>query len=128
MGLERTYKEPVKGYTKIPNCLYDMQLEKKSDAIVVYCFLRRRRNNQTGQCYPSLRDIAEHVGMSERQVTRVLHILESKNMIRVSRLRGHSNHYEIGRYQEWNWLQETRERKTKVLTNSQMRVDSRAPP
>lgn len=123
---QQIYRPPVKGFAKVPHAIYDMQLDKKVHAIAVFTFLWRRLNNKTQRCNPSLKDIAGHLDISERQVTRVLRILEKKEIIKIRYKTGYSNHYKLLPVQEWDFLQERTPKKTGVPTNSQGGADSRS--
>jgi hypothetical protein len=129
-GLGRTafYKTRVKGFAKIHHCIYDVQFQKKLFAIAVYAFLCRRLNNATKQCNPGLDDIAKHIDISTRQVSRALVQLERKDVIKVIRKRGSVNHYVINPPSEWDFLHVKQNKKAKVPTIGLASGDPRSPP
>ena len=100
---KKNYREPVRGYAKIPHCLYDIEVPKKIYAIAVCTFLCRRRNNKSGRCNPSRKDIARHLGISEKQVSRAISVLENSQIIRIRRVKGVSNQYLLQSPNQWDW-------------------------
>lgn len=79
------------------------QFDAKSDPIswlMVYIAIAGHTNKRTGKAYPGRDRIAELVGISPRQVTRITHLLEERGLIKITRMpakngKGFQNVYRV---------------------------------
>lgn len=65
---------------------------------VVYLSLCRHSDNNTQQCFPSMKLIAEENGISERTVIRAIKTLEEWNIVRVHRRKNNKGTQEVNVY------------------------------
>ncbi len=73
-------RNPIKNFFPVPNEIFNIGLNYRE--ISVYCYLLRLENRETYQCYPSYRTIGKALGMSENTVSKYVHSLEDKALIR----------------------------------------------
>ena len=73
-------RDPIKNYFSVPNEIFNIGLNYRE--ISVYCYLLRLENRETYQCYPSYNTIGKALGMSENTVSKYVHSLEDKALIR----------------------------------------------
>ena len=79
----RTKRDPIKNYFKLPNEIYSLGLS--STAIAIYGYLLRREDRQTYQCLASYRMIGEAIGRSVNTVRKYVMELEERGLIRTER-------------------------------------------
>lgn len=85
------------GWFKVPNSIKGLVplCDGKTDAGYVFVTLCRFSNgNDEDKCWPSVALMQEETGLSDRQIQRMLKLLESKDCIRIERRNG-SNIYTI---------------------------------
>lgn len=69
--------------------------------VAVYSIIKRHENNGKGGCFPSVEMMAHKGGMSKRQVSRAVKVLERYGIVRVGRRRGHGNWYSLTSRDKW---------------------------
>lgn len=74
------FRDPAEamGFTIVPNCVLLSRLP--SDAIVLYTLLRHYAR-QDGCCFPGQLRLADHLGVTERHVRRLLMVLAGVKLI-----------------------------------------------
>ncbi len=87
----------MKGFVKIPNTAFEMQLSPIE--FYVLCYLYKCRNSVTGKCFPSYNRIVRDCHISRSSVARAVKALKEKGIIRVRyNYKNHiqrSNDYEL---------------------------------
>ena len=73
-------RDPIKNYFPVPNEIFSIGLNYRE--ISLYCYLLRLENRETYQCWPSYKTIGKALGMSENTVSKYVHSLEDKALIR----------------------------------------------
>ncbi len=73
-------RDPIKNYFPVPNEIFNIGLDYRE--ISLYCYLLRLENRETYQCWPSYKNIGKALGMSENTVSKYVHSLEDKALIR----------------------------------------------
>lgn len=83
-------------YAQIPeDLIYDKNKEMPIHAVRVYGVLDRHLNKKNGECFPGHRRISDKTGISRSQIQKSLDYLEEKGFIRILRVDGKSNSYEL---------------------------------
>lgn len=71
----------MKEYFKVPNKIFDATLTPIE--FCELCYLHRCRNETTGECFPSLRNIARACNVAVSSVSKAIKNLAEKNMIEI---------------------------------------------
>jgi len=75
----------------------------KGNAFVVLLMIANHASHEGDSCWPSIPTLAHEARVTERQVFRVLLVLESSGELRIERHKGRGNHnnYFLPAYQQW---------------------------
>lgn len=66
-------------FFSLPNEIFLLGLSPGE--LAVYCYLRRCENQKTHQCWPSMKNIGQSVGMSENTVRKYIRQLEERGFL-----------------------------------------------
>ncbi len=84
---------PKPKFTRIPKVCALIEAGVPAEAIPTYCVLADHANNRTGECWPSMKRLAETLGRSVRTVQRHLHLLNDLGLIEFVERRRHKGRY-----------------------------------
>ena len=86
--------QKIKGFLWIRYEVFDNENLNGSD-IMVYATLMRYMNNETKECFPSIKNLAKKSRLTQKTIYESLNRLEKEELIYRKRGRGRVNHYII---------------------------------
>ena len=86
--------QKIKGFLWIRYAIFDNKTLNGSD-IMVYAALMRHMNNDTKECFPSIKTLMVKSRLTQNTVYKSLDILESEKLILRVKTKGKVNHYVI---------------------------------
>lgn len=88
----------MKQFVKLPKELSTIISKDRYLALAVYFTIRSHQNQYTNKARFSTKNIAEQLGICERDVVKAIKILEENNHIKVEKLKSQNNAFEFSEY------------------------------
>ena len=80
-------------FTRLPKILVIMKAGVPAEAILTFYALADHAHNRTGECWPSMRRLAEILGKSTRTIQRHLHALKACGLVEFVERRRHRGRF-----------------------------------
>ena len=86
--------QKIKGFLWVRYEVWDNKNLNGSD-VMVYGALMRYMNNDTKECFPSIKTLKSKSRLTQNTIYKSLEMLEKEKLIHVRRKKGRVNHYTI---------------------------------